>query len=85
LTQITIEVPDDLVRRLEALAKAEDKSMSQVVLEHLRPAVEPVSSPQAILLAMAQLSDVDPSAVDEMNAAIAAGQLAMSDKNPFRQ
>lgn len=85
MSQITIEVPDDLVRRLEALAKAEDKSMSQVVLEYLRPAGEPAGSPRAILRAMAQLSDVDPSAVDEMNSAIAAGRLAISDKRPFRQ
>lgn len=85
MTQITIEVPDDIASRLEALAKSEDKSVAQVVLEYLRPASEPVGSPQAILRALAQLPEVDPSAIDEMNAAIAAGRLAMSDRDPFRQ
>ena len=78
MTQITIEVPDDLARRFEALAKAEDKSMAEVVLEYLRPAGEPAGSPRAILRAVAQLPEVDPSAIDEMNAAIAAGRLGIS-------
>ena len=85
MTQLTIEVPDELARRLKTIAKARGKSVSQVAVEYLRPAAERAGSPRAILRAMARLPKVDPSAVDEMNAAIAAGRLAMSDRDLFRQ
>ena len=85
MTQLTIEVPDELARRLKAIAKARAKSVSQVAVEYLRPASERAGSPRAILHAMARLPKVDPSAVDDMNAAIAAGRLAVSDQDLFGQ
>lgn len=85
MTRLTIELPDELARRLEAIAKARDKSVSQLALDYLRPVGETLGSPRTILETVAQLPKVDPSAVDEMNAAIAAGRVAARDKDFFGQ
>ena len=43
MTQLTIEIPDVLARRLACLASAQNKSVEQVALEQLESLLEPAA------------------------------------------
>jgi predicted transcriptional regulator len=70
---MTIQIPDDLARRLEGIAASQKKSVEQLVLERLRSLFDDASSPGAVLRAVRALSHPSASAVDDLDAAIAAG------------
>src|SRR5438105_3013067 len=70
MANLTIEVPDDLVRGLEAIAAAQRKTVQQLALERLSSLVEVspeprAGSPAALLRAMQELPH--PSAADGLN------------------
>src|ERR1022692_5278485 len=62
---MTIQIPDDLARGLEAIAAAQRKSVEQVALESLRSFFNKASSPEVILRAVRQMSHPSAAAVDE--------------------
>lgn len=83
MTNLTIQIPDDLARGLEGIASAQKKSVEQVALERLRSLFDRTSSPQAVLRAVRNLPHPSPSAVDDLDAAIAAGRLPVSEQGAF--
>jgi hypothetical protein len=80
---MTIEIPDHLARGLEGLAAAENKSVEQLALERLQSLIEIATSPEAVLRAVRNLPHPSCSAVDELDAAIAAGRLPARDQGVF--
>jgi hypothetical protein len=80
---MTFQIPDDLARRLEGIAEAEKKSVEQVALERLHSLFDSAMSPQAILRALRELPHPSPSAVDDLDAAIAAARLPVRDRDAF--
>jgi hypothetical protein len=88
MASLTIEMPDDLVSGLEAIAAAQRKSVQQLALERLSSLVEvspePRSGSSAALLRVMQ-APPHPSAadVDELDAAIAAGRLPIRTRDLF--
>lgn len=79
MTNLIIELPDDLARRLAGLAASEHKSVEQLAVERLRSLVEEGSSPQpgtaeAVLRAMRMPPHPSAADVDELERAIAAGR-----------
>jgi len=83
MTTLIIRIPDDLASGLQGLAAAQRTSVEQVAVEHLRSLVDRLSSPDAVLRAVRKLPHPSPSAVDDLEAAIAAGQLPVNDKGAF--
>jgi hypothetical protein len=83
MTNLTIQIPDDLARGLEGIASAQKKSVEQVALERLRSLFDRASSPEAVLRAVRNLPHPSPSAVDVLDAAIAAARLSVSDQGAF--
>jgi hypothetical protein len=73
MTKLTIQIPDDLARGLEGLASAQKKTVEQVALEHLRSLFDAACSPGAVLQAVRELPHPSSAAVDDPDAAIAAG------------
>lgn len=80
---MTIEIPDDLARDLKDIAAAQQKSVQEVALERLRSLTDDESSPQAVLRAIRKLPHPNASAVDDLDAAIAASRLPVRDHDPF--
>ena len=80
---MTIHIPDDLARGLEGLAAAQRKSVEQLALERLRSLLDAASSPEAVLRAVRELPHPSSSAVDDLDAAIAAGRLPVRDQGAF--
>jgi predicted transcriptional regulator len=80
---MTIQIPDDLARGLEAIAAAQRKSVEQVALESLRSFFNKASSPEVILRAVRQMSHPSAAAVDDLDAAIAAGRLPVNGQGAF--
>jgi hypothetical protein len=80
---MTIEIPDHLARSLEGLAAAENKSVEQLALERLQSLIEIATSPEAVLRAVRNLPHPSFAAVDELDAAIAAGRLPVRDQGVF--
>jgi plasmid stability protein len=89
MANLTIELPDDLARRLATIAAAEHKSIQQLTLERLRSLVEsgsesgPGSAP-AVLRAMKEPPHLGAADVDELDAAIAAGRLPVRARELFK-
>ena len=83
MTNLTIQIPDDLARGLKGIASAQKKSVEQVALERLRSLFDRASSPEVVLRAVRSLPHPSPSAVDELDAAIAAARLPVSDQGTF--
>lgn len=81
---MTIQIPDDLARGLEEIAAIQHKSVEQVAVERLRTSFddEP-GSPAAVLRLIRELPHPSPEAVDEMEAAIAAGRLPVNYTGVF--
>jgi len=83
MTRLTIQIPDDLARGLEGIASAQRKSVEQVALERLRTLIERSGSPAALLQELRSLPHPSPAALDDLDAAIAAGRLPLSDGGVF--
>jgi len=80
MANLNIEVPDHLVRSLEGIAAAQNKSIQQLALERLSSLVEVIpeagaGSPTAVLRAMQEPPHPSPADVDELEATISAGRL----------
>lgn len=80
---MTIQVPDDLMRGLETIAAAQKKSVDQVALERLRSLVDNGTSPNATLQSVRSLLHPSASAVDDLDASIAASRLPVRDHGAF--
>jgi hypothetical protein len=83
MTQLTLQIPDDLARGLEGIAAVEKKSVEQVAVERLRSLVDGTGSPEAVLRAMREPPHLSSSAVDDLEAAIASGRLPVRDLDAF--
>jgi hypothetical protein len=83
MTNLTIQIPDDLARGLAGIASAQKKSVEQVALERLGTLLDTASSPQAVLRAVRKLPHPSASAVNDLDAAIAAARLPVSDQAAF--
>jgi len=83
MTQLTLQIPDDLARGLEGIAAEQNKSVEQVALERLRSLVSRIGSPEAVLLAMREPPHLSSSAIDDLEAAIASGSLPVRDLGTF--
>ena len=83
MTNLTIEMPDELVRGLEGLAAAEHKSVQQLAVERLSSLVVPAGDAAAILRAMGDAPHVSSADVDELDEAIASGRLAVQARDLF--
>ena len=80
---MTIQIPDDLARSLEGIAAAQKKSVEQLAVESLRDLLTSPVSPGAILRTIQALPHPSASAVDDLDAAIAAGRLPVRDQGIF--
>jgi hypothetical protein len=88
MANLTIEMPDDLVSSLEAIASSQRKSIQQLALERLSSLVdvnpEPrAGSPAALLRVMLEPPHPSAADVDELDAAIAAGRLPIRPRDLF--
>jgi hypothetical protein len=83
MVSMTIRIPDDLARGLEGIAAAQKKSVEQVALERLRSLLDQTTSPQAVLRTLRQLPHPSSSAVDDLDASIAASRLPVRDGGAF--
>lgn len=80
---MTIQIPDDLVRNLEGIATTQNKSVEQVAVERLRSLFHAAASPGAVLRSIRNLPHPSLSAVDDLDAAIAAARLPVRDAGVF--
>lgn len=80
---MTIQIPDDLARRLAGIATSQSTTVEQLALERLRSLVDAASSPAEILRAIRQLPHPSSAAVDDLEAAIAAAALPVDDEGAF--
>jgi hypothetical protein len=78
---MTIQIPDDLARGLEGIAAAQKKSVEQLAVERLRSLLERPTSPDAVLRTIRALPHPSCSAVDDLDAAIAASRLPVRDQD----
>ena len=88
MTNLIIEVPDDLARSLEGIAAAQHKSIQQLAIERLRSLLEVspehrAGSAAAVLRAMHEPPHPSASDVDELDAAISAGRLPVRTDGLF--
>ncbi len=80
MANVTIEMPDDLVRRLEGIAARERTTVQQLALDQLRSFVETrpeprPGSPAAVLRAAQAPPHLSAADLDELAAAIASARL----------
>ena len=85
---LTIEVPDDVIRSLEVIAAAQGKSLQQLAAERLNSlvSVSPAplqGSPAALLRAMTESPHPSAADVDDLEAAIAGGRLPVRTRDLF--
>ena len=80
---MTIQIPDDLARNLQGIAAAQQKSVEQLALEGLRSLFDRASSPEAVLRTIRELPHPSAAAVDDLDAAIVAARLPVSDRGAF--
>jgi predicted transcriptional regulator len=78
MANLTIEMPDDLARRLEEVAATQQKTVQEIALERLRSLVETIlksraGSAASLLRTMNSPPHISASDVEEIEAAIAAG------------
>ncbi len=88
MANLTIEMPDDLVRSLEGIAAAQHMSVQQLAIEKLRSLVEVglgdrEGSAAALLRGLREPPHPSVSDVEELEAAIAAGRLPVQARDPF--
>ncbi len=80
---MTIHIPDDLARGLMRIAAAQQKSVEQVALDSLRSLFDRVRSPEVVLRTVRELPHPSAAAVDDLEAAIAAARMPVSDLGAF--
>lgn len=80
---MTIEIPDDLARELAQAAAAQHKTVAELALDRLRSGAHPAGSPHAILQMLRRLPHPSKAAIDDLETAIAAARLPVSDQDPF--
>jgi hypothetical protein len=80
---MTIQIPDDLARGLEGIAAERKMSVKQLAIELLGALLDRPTSPRVVLEAIRALPHPRPSAVDDLEAAIAAGRLPVHDRGVF--
>ncbi len=80
---MTIRIPDDLARSLEQVAAAQNKSVEQLAVKRLQSLIDKPASPQELLRKLRAMPHPDPSAVEELEAAIAAARLPVRDEGVF--
>jgi hypothetical protein len=80
---MTIQIPDDLVRGLQGIAAAQQKSVEQLAVEHLRDLLDEPASPQALLRTLQALPHPSHSALDDLDAVIAESRLPVRDQGVF--
>ncbi len=85
MSQLTIQIPDDLARWLEGLTAEQKKSVEQVALERLCSLVWSAGSPGAVLRAMMEPPHLSASAIDDLDAAIAGGRLPVREHSAFEE
>lgn len=88
MANLTIEMPDDLVRSLESIAAAQRKTVQQLALEQLSsligiPPERRTGFPAAVLRAMQEPPHLSSADVDELDAATAAGRLPVRTRDLF--
>jgi hypothetical protein len=88
MPNVTIELPDDLARRLELMAAARQRTVQQFAIEGLRSLLEAQclnlpGSPAAIIRAARDAPQVSASDVDDLEAAICAGRLPIRENSVF--
>ena len=86
MANLIIEMPDELARGLEGVAAAQRKTVQQLALEQLRSLLIPeadAGSPRVVLRVMQEPPHVDAADVDELDAAILAGRLAVRTRDLF--
>jgi hypothetical protein len=88
VTNLIIEMPDDLARSLEGIAAAQHKTVQQIAVERLRSLVESnrelrPGSPSALLRAMMDPPHPAVSDVEELDAAIAAARMPTQARDLF--
>jgi hypothetical protein len=90
MTNLTIEMPDDLARGLAGIAAEQHKTMQELAVERLRSLVElslesPAGSPAAVLRAMREPPHPTASDVEELEAAIADCRVPVQVRDPFTE
>ena len=85
---LTIDLPDELVRRLEGIARSQHKSLQQLALEQLKTLAETVSefpagSPSGVLQAVEGPPHPLSTDVDDLDAAVASARLPVRARDPF--
>jgi len=80
---VTIQIPDDLAHCLVEVAAAQRKSVEQVAVEGLRSFLNRTGSPEVLLRAFRELKHPSAAAVDDLEAAIAAGRLPVREEGVF--
>ena len=80
---MTIRIPDDLARGLEAIAVAQQKSVEELAVERLRTFFDRPTSPASVLRTIQALPHPSRPAVDDLDAAIAAARLPVRDQDAF--
>ena len=86
MVNLTIQIPDDLASCLVGIAAAQRKSVEQVAVERLHSLLDSASSPsspEAVLRAVRRLPHPSSSAVDDLEAAIAAARMPVGDQGAF--
>jgi len=86
MANLTIEMPDDLVRSLEGIATAQRKTVQQLALEQLSSLIgieTRPGSPAAVLRVMQEPPYPSSADVDDLDGAIADGRLAVRARDPF--
>ena len=83
MTQLTIQLPDDLARTWEGIAAAANKSVADLAVERLRSLISAHGSPAALLQALSAPPHLTAADVDELEAAIAGGRLPVRDRGAF--
>ena len=83
MTQLKLEIPDDLAQRLQGIASTQHKSIEQVAVEGLRSLIRQPGSPAAILAAADQPPHLTAAPITELEQAIASGRIPVRDCGPF--
>jgi len=88
MANLIIEMPDELARGLEGVAAAQHKSVQQLAIERLTLLLDAnpeyrVGAAATILRVMQEPPHLSISDVDELDAAIAAGQLPVQTPDLF--
>ena len=78
MTNLMLEIPDELARSLEGIATAQHKSLQELAFERLRSLVtvdpdDRMGSAAALLRAMREPPHPSSSDVDDLDAAMTAG------------